>query len=147
MEIVPKQGIDKLEFGMQQHHVASIYGNPNHKFEDEEGNEIVLYYPQKLRLTFYEDEDMKLGYIISSNPDLKLFDQKIIGKTPDEIKLKLESHGLKSWQQEEFDMTVTHSNEENWLTLESEFNEIVKVELGAMINENDEFEWKFNAKN
>ncbi len=146
MKISPTEGIDKLQFGMQQHDVAQLYGSADRTFEDEDGNVIVLYQEHKLRLTFYEDEDLKLGYIISSHPDLSLENHKIIGKKPDEVKSELEKHGYKSWQQDEFDIAVTHYNEATWLTLESEFNEVVKVELGAMINEKDEFEWKFKGK-
>ena len=51
--------------------------------------------------------------------------------------------GLKSWEVEEFDIAENHFNEENWLILQSEFGEVAKIELGAIINDDDEFVWKF----
>ena len=46
------------------------------------------------------------------------------------------------YKQEEFDLAVNYFNEDNWLILVSEFDTIVKVELGCIIV-NDEFDWKF----
>lgn len=135
-----KNGIDKLLFGMKQKDVEELYGQPSKKFEDEEGNQIFLYYDKKLRLTFYEDESFKLGYIISSNPDITILDYKLIGRNIENVKSELP---FKSWEIEDFDSTENHFNESNWLILQSEYNEIIHVELGAIIKDNDEFDWKF----
>jgi phosphatidylserine decarboxylase len=42
-------------------------------------------------------------------------------------------------------LTENHFNEENWLILQSEFGRIVKVEIGAVIKNEEDFDWKFNA--
>jgi len=140
MKLNPKNGIDLLLFGMNQKDVILVYGVPDKQFKDDDNNIIFLYNKYKFRLTFYEDEDFKLGYIISSNPNLTLLEHKIIGKNVNEIKAILP---FKTWEEECFDSTENHFNEGNWLTLQSEFDDIIRVEIGAIINENDEFEWKF----
>lgn len=141
MKIDPKNGIDKLVFGMKQSDVEAIYGKPNKHFKDDDGNIIYLYNQHKLRLTFYEEEDFRLGYLIISNPDAVLLDHKIIGKNVKEV---LNELPFKNWETEDFDTTTNHFNESNWLTIQSEFDEIIRIELGAIINDNtDEFEWKF----
>ena len=56
MILNPKNGIDKLLFGMQQKDVEAIYGKPDKEFKDDDENIIYLYNKEKLRLTFYEDE-------------------------------------------------------------------------------------------
>jgi hypothetical protein len=143
MILNPKNGIDQLLFGMKQNHVEAILGKPNKQFKDDDDNVIYLYNNQKLRLTFYEDEAFRLGYIITSNPEISLFDKKIIGKNVTEIINELP---FKKWETEEYDSTINHFNESNWLTFQSEFDTIIRVELGAIINDNtDEFEWKFKA--
>ncbi|MBC7642052.1 MAG: hypothetical protein H7174_06905 [Flavobacterium sp.] len=140
MKINLKTGIDQLIFGMKQKDVLSFYGMPDKKIDDEDGNKIFIYNDLKLHLNFYEEEDFKLGYIISANDDLILFDKKVIGQNPENIKKELSS--IKTWDKEEFDLADNYFNEDNWLILVSEFNKIVKIELGCIIN-NDEFEWKF----
>lgn len=140
MILNPKNGIDKLLFGMQQKDVEAIYGKPDKEFKDDDENIIYLYNKEKLRLTFYEDENFKLGYIISSNPELLLLDKKVIGRNCIELKTELP---FKSWEVEDFDSTENHFNESNWLTLQSEFGQVIRVEIGAIINDNDELEWKF----
>lgn len=76
MKINPKNGVDQLLFGMKQNHVEAIYGKPTKQFVDDDGNSIYLYYNEKLRLTFYEDEAFRLGYIITSNTDVTLLEKK-----------------------------------------------------------------------
>ncbi len=145
MKINLKNGIDKLLFGMLQKDVIAIYGKPTKTYKDEEENVIFLYNEQKIRLTFYVEEDLKLGYIVSSNENLTVFDQKIIGKTIDTIKKELAPKGLKTWEEESFDTYENYFNEDFWMIVQTEFGFAVKVELGAIIK-NDEFEWKFKAK-
>lgn len=140
MKLNPKNGIDQLLFGMKQKDAIALYGTPNKQFEDDESNIIFLYNQAKLRLTFYEDEDFRLGYIITSNPEVTLLDKKIIGRNVTELKQELP---FKTWEQEDFDATENHFNESNWLILQSEFDVVIRAEIGAIINEKDEFEWKF----
>lgn len=144
MKIIPKNGIDKLLFGMKQSDVLAIYGIPDKKFKDDDKNIILVYNAQKWRLTFYEDEDFRLGYIISSNQELTLNDKKIINRNVEEVKKELSN--FKTWENEDFDLAENHFNEENWLILQTEFGVIANLELGAIINDNDEFDWKFGKK-
>lgn len=142
MVLNPKNGIDKLLFGMKQKDVIALYGNPDKQFEDDDRNVIFLYNQNKWRLTFYEDEDFRLGYIITSNTEATLLNHKVIGQTVEELKLELP---FKSWEQEEFDSTENHFNESNWLILQSEFGIVIRIEIGAIINDNDNFDWKFKS--
>lgn len=135
-----KNGIDKLLFGMKQNDVLKLYGQPDKQFSDDDNNLIFIYFDTKLRLTFYQEEDFRLGYIISSNPKLVILNHLVIGKKIDELKNDLP---FKSWEIENFDSSENHFNESNWLILQVEFNEVVKIEIGAIINDKDEFDFKF----
>ena len=140
MKLNPKNGINKLLFGMKQKDVEALYGKPSKQFNDDDANIIYVYNTEKMRLTFYEDEAFRLGYIISSNPELTLLDKKVIGNNVEALKSELP---FKTWEQEDFDSTENHFNESNWLTLQSEYGTIIRVEIGANINDKDEFDWKF----
>lgn len=142
MKLNPKNGIDSLLFGMKQQDVMALYGAPDKKFEDDDNNIIFLYNLQKLRLTFYEDEDFRLGYIITSNENATLLDIKVIGCN---VKSLIADLPFKSWEKEDFDSTENHFNESNWLTLQSEYDVVIRIELGAIIKDNDEFDWKFKG--
>ncbi len=145
MQVKLKFGIDQLLFGMKQADVKKLYGEPDKHFKDEDKNVILVYNQLQLRLTFYDDEDLRLGYIISSNPSLTINDKIVINQTAEEVKKQLEVNKIKSWEKEDFDLTENHFNEENWLILQSEFGRIIKVEIGAIIKNEDDFDWKFNA--
>jgi hypothetical protein len=98
-----------------------------------------------MRLTFYKDEEFKLGYIVASSSELELLGSSIIGKKINEAKADLVSKGLVKFTQEDFDTFENYFNEDNWVILQTEFDEVVKVELGAIINDKDEFDWKFKG--
>ena len=140
MKINLKNGTAKLLFGMKQKDVEFLYGKPDKKYSDEEGNVIYLYNTQKMSLTFYKDEDFRLGYIICSHPEATILEKKIIGRNIGEVKAEMP---FKSWTKEDFDTTENHFNESNWLILQSEYNDIIRIEMGAIINDKDEFDWKF----
>ena len=143
MKINLKNGIDKLIFGMKQNDVVAIYGKPNKNYNDEDDNLILVYNDLKMRMTFYKDEDFKLGYLVASSPNLELFGNKIMFRKIADVKKDLAQKGITKFTQEEFDTFENYFNEENWVIFQTEFDEVVKFEIGAIINNKDEFEWKF----
>jgi hypothetical protein len=146
MKINLKHGIDKLIFGMKQKDVRAIYGQPDRNYKDEDDNVIFAYNAIKSRLTFYKEEDFRLGYIVVSNPSLDLFGNKVINKEINEVKKELAAKGVTKFKQEEFDTFENYFNEDNWIIFQTEFDEVVKIEVGAIINQKDEFDWKFKSK-
>ena len=145
MELKPKFGLDQLLFGMKQKDVESLYGKADSVFKDEDDNQILLYNALKARLTFYQEEDFRLGYIIISNPEILLFNQKVIGQDIIEEKSFLIKKGFTLFEEEVFDSVTNYFNEENWIILQAEFGQVIKVEMGAIIKNQDEFDWKFKA--
>ena len=146
MKINPKNGIDKLIFGMKQNDVIAVYGKPNKNYKDEDDNVIFVYNELKIRLTFYEEEDLKLGYLVASSPSLELLGNKIINRKISDVKKDLAQKGITKFTQEEFDTFENYFNEDNWIILQTEFDEVVKFEIGAIINNKDEFDWKFKKQ-
>ena len=146
MKINLKSGIEQLLFGMKQNDVTAIYGKPDRNYKDEDDNVILVYNKLKMRLTFYQEEDFRLGYIVASSPKLELFGNLIIDKPIASVKKELAAKGITKFTQEEFDTFENYFNEENWFILQTEFEEVVKFEIGAIINQKDEFDWKFGKK-
>ncbi|VXB66842.1 conserved hypothetical protein [Flavobacterium sp. 9R] len=146
MKINLKSGIEQLLFGMKQNDVTAIYGKPDRNYKDEDDNVILVYNKLKMRLTFYQEEELRLGYIVASSPKLELFGNLIIDKPITSVKKELAAKGITKFTQEEFDTFENYFNEENWFILQTEFEEVVKFEIGAIINQKDEFDWKFGKK-
>ena len=146
MKINLKSGIDKLLFGMKQNDVIALYGKPDKNYKDEDENLILVYNKLKMRLTFYVEEGLKLGYIVASGTDLELNGNTIIDKKITEVKSELAKKGITKFTQESFDTFENYFNEDNWFILQTEFDEVVKFEIGAIINSKDEFDWKFGKK-
>ena len=145
MKINLRNGIDKLLFGMKPKDVLAIYGTPDREYKDEDGNTIFSYNSLKMRLTFYLEEESKLSYIVASSSDLELLENKIIGKKILEAKKELSPKGIVKFTKEDFDTYENYFNEDHWFILQTEFEEVVKFEMGAIINDKDEFDWKFKS--
>ena len=134
-------GIDKCVFGMISKDTFSLYGKADKEYKDDEGNVIHQYNSLKTKMTFYADEGYKLGYLSSSHPELMLWNEKIIGKNIHEFLKLAEKHKIVKWEKEDFDTFDNYFNEENWINLHVEYDEIIRIEIGALIV-NDEFVWK-----
>ncbi|MEQ3661445.1 MAG: hypothetical protein ABNG98_09905 [Flavobacterium sp.] len=146
MEIKLKFGIDKLLFGMKQKDVEEIYGKPNSQYKDEEDNVVYVYNNQKVRLTFYDEEELRLGYITSTNESLELFGNKIIGENWSDVKTILAEKKLTQFETEVVDGTENYFFENNWLFVNVDYGKVFKIEIGAIFTDNeDDFDWKFKA--
>ncbi len=144
MEIKLKYGIDNLLFGMKEQDVIKILGKPDSSYKDEDENVVFMYNSRKLRLIFYKEEDFRLGYMTTSNSAVKLFNSFLIGKDWSEVYPILEKNKIKPFEMDVNEGLVSYFNETNWLFFHVDYNEIVKIELGAVFKENeDDFDWKF----
>lgn len=137
-----KKGIGLLLFGQTTKQVEAILGKPSLSFDDEDYNKIWLYNELKLRLTFYADEDFKMGYLICSHPEMTLFEEKIYQKSIEELLNLLKHKGIHTFEEEQFDSVFNHFNEDNWIILQSEFGVLTKIELGVVQKNLDEFDWQ-----
>lgn len=147
MKLVPGHGLEiqqgKILFGMKETDVVKILGEADRKYKDEEGNNIQLYDRYRLRLTYYEDEGFRMGYIIVSHPDTTVDGAKLIGTETAGVLKQLDPQGKIKWEKEYFDMTEHLLDPDRWLTILSEFGNVTKVEAGALIDGRDEFVWRF----
>ncbi len=143
MEIKLKYGIDNLLFGMKEQDVTKIIGKPDTQYKDEEENVVFMYNDRKLRLIFYKEEAFKLGYMTTTNVAVKLLNTTVIGKNWSEIFPVLEKNKIKSFETDTVEGMMSYFNEENWLFVHVDYNEIVKIELGAVFSDKDEFDWRF----
>lgn len=143
MQIKPGYGIDQLLFGMTQKDVIALYGTPSRTYSDEDDNAVLLYNDRKLRLTFYAEEEFRLGYMISALRKVSIGETSPIGLPASEAVSQLKANGFARWTSETFDTYENFVNEDQWIILQSEFGEIVKVELGAFIDgKSDAFIWR-----
>ena len=143
MEIKLKYGIDNLLFGMKEQDVTKILGKPDTQYKDEEENVVFMYNARKLRLIFYKEEDFRLGYMTTTNPIVKLFNTTIISKNWSDIFPLLEKNKIKLFETDTVEGMTSYFNEENWLFFHVDYNEIVKIEVGAVFSDKDEFDWRF----
>lgn len=143
MELELNIGIGDLKFGMFQKVVYETFGIPDKIQEDEDDpdNVYLEYNNQKLRLTIYKNEDNRLGYIYSASPHLTFNGIKIIDQDADWVKSEVFGGIVKKWEIEEYDFWSTHSDDDNWLTLNVEFGKVSSVEIGAPWKNEEEYDW------
>jgi hypothetical protein len=142
MEIKLGTGIGEITFGKKEAEIIAILGEPDKMFtsEDEEEELIYQYNKQKLRLTFYNEEEGRLGYISCGNPALTFEGKHLIGepvtKVTDEV-LK----DLNEWNVENYDYFDTYLNEEKWIVLTVDYDVVMEVDFGVILDEDEEYIW------
>ena len=145
MEAKLKFGLDQLLYGMKQNNVEQIYGKADFQFFDEDENVVLVYYKLKVKLTFYADEDFKLGYITTSNAELTFFGTTVLGKSKSEVLELFKANKIEKWETEIVEGEEMLFNEDHWIFLYFDYNELIKIEIGAVFNNQDEFDWKFKG--
>ncbi len=138
-----KEGFDNVLFGCSMDFIEKKIGKPDKIYEDEEENKKYQYNKQKLTLTFYKEAGFRLAYIQTSNEKMEILGKKIIGEDIDAVLDFFESKNIEDFKYEDYDSFETYTNEDNWLVLNVEYGVVDEVEIGVIINDNDEYEWKY----
>jgi len=142
MIVTPGVGIGPLRFGDKRSVVKRHLGNPDEikRVLDSDGDVQWVYNDQKLRLTFYSEHGMRLGYARCSHSSLKLGGRKVIGAS---IKQLLDIPELREIQfvAEEYDMFTSYFNEAAWLLLNVEYQCVNEVEVGVPFKNDEEYNW------
>ena len=143
MELKPTYGIGDFKFGMKAADVVAKLGKPDKMYEDEEDeNELIYQYNKsKIKFTFYQDQDGKLGYITCSNPTLT-YQGKAVIQAPVEVVIKEVFNNIKDWQEEDYNSFTTYISEKQWLVINAEYDEVTDVELGVPVKNDEEYDWR-----
>lgn len=143
MELKPKIGVDKLKFGMTRKEVIKILNEPDRILTNvDDDNELILEWnSQKLRLTFYQNEKDRFGYLRTINPELQFNGKKIIGAELEFVKQHIFSDLIFDWEIEDYDFFITYFNEQNWLTLHVEYGIVTDLEIGVPFENDEDYNW------
>jgi hypothetical protein len=136
-------GIGKLRFGFKEDEVKEILGNPDEikKDENSENRIIWVFNKEKIRLTFYKDEERKLGYIETANPNLTLNEFSIINSNIELVKEEFSKEEIFDWEKEEYHSFTTYFNERFWITFHVKYEEVTDLEIGVPFITEEEYKW------
>ena len=147
MEIRIGYGIGDFIFGMKRENVSSLLGEPDivRTLDDDCDKPRVewVYNEQKMTFRFYDDKDGKLAWIESENEDLTMFGENIIGKKEDEVIELLKVNGFNDFEREDCYSFNILDYKDNWLEMNSTYNRIERIKLGALIDEDDNHVWRY----
>ena len=140
MQIRTGIGINDVKFGLTENEVLDLIGQPTLiqiDEEDEDKNRVYQYDKLKMKLTFYNKYDGKLGYVRTANPEIKINGQPVIGM---EIDKAIKAFGLKKseWNKEHYFTFNSYFNEGIWTTLNEEYGVVTDIEFGFLLDESGE---------
>lgn len=142
MELRPGIGIGPVIFGLTPEEVIDTLGQPDRVGldEEDEGSLSYQYNHLRLRLTFYERTDGRLGYIRCAHPQLRYRHEKVIGNAVSKVQFLLR-RSRKSWHFETYEFFEAYFDEQHWLTLNVEYGNVISIELGLPFDELGNYEW------
>jgi len=144
MIVKPSVGFDQVKFGMTELEVIALLGKPDLiavDDDDDDQNIVYQYNDLKAKLTFYTNENNRLSYIRTTNPNAVINNINIIDQP-----LNIVLNGLKTsksdWEEELYFSFNAYFNQKMWLTLHEEFGRVTTIEMGTTyINDTDEINW------
>lgn len=142
MELLLGIGIGPVVFGLLPDEVIDTLGQPDRVGldEEDEGSLSYQYNHLKLRLTFYERTDGRLGYIRCAHPNLNYRSSKVIG-TPISKAQYILKKARRCWQHETYDFFDAYFDEQYWLTLNVEYGAVTSLEIGLPFDEAGNYIW------
>ena len=123
--------------------VEQKLGKPDRIFvpEDDEDEFIYQYNGLQMMLTFYKQENDRLGYIRSSNPAITYNGVLLLNQPVKDI-MNGAMKDIKNWQIEKYDFFDTYLNEKDWLVLNVEYERISDLEMGVPVEGDNLYLWK-----
>lgn len=144
MEVKIGIGIGKLIFGMLKPEVEKLIGKKDKESVDEDDDEVEVIWQfnsLKSRLSFYANEQGRLGYIRCSSTELVYKDHKIIGEKVETVLNLFKKQPDTFWEIEDCDSFIVHSSDSHWLSIHSEYEIVTQLEIGVPFLNDDEYNW------
>jgi len=141
MEIKLERGYNSICFGSNINEVVQSIGEPDKKYNSDNGDIYYEYHELHICLKFEKNLSNRLGWVEIKNKKSKLLGVDIWNfKKCDlikflEKKLKLE-HSF-----EDYGSLESISFDEVWLEIQYEMGKITSVNIGVMLDENDQAIW------
>ncbi len=112
MELNPKIGIDNLKFGMTRKEVIAVLSESDRILtsKDVVNEMITKWNSKKLRLTFYQNENDRFGYLRTINLEIEFSGKKIIGAELNFVKKEVFIDLISYREIEEYDFFTTYFN-------------------------------------
>ena len=128
---------------MNPSEIIGIIGEPTRIIIDEDDNDQIIYEfnDQKIRLTFYKNENDRFGYFRTINPDLIYNNQKIINSKVDFVKKEIFGNHITDWEIEEYAFLTIYTNKDYWLVLHVEYGIVIDFQMGVPFKNEDEYDW------
>jgi hypothetical protein len=143
MQLQPGKGIDNIKFGQTEQEIVKLLGKPDKSFVDEDDEDELIYQYNSLRLqvTFYRNEDSRLGYIRCANPAIEYRGKKLIGVPVEDVVEKVFSPD-DDWDVEQYQFFDTYVCTAKWVVLNASYEAVTDIEVGVPFDDDtDTYDW------
>lgn len=142
MNIRPGIGINEIELGMSQTELIKTVGKPDKIISIELINDIRLIYNELMvTFCFSLDEKNKLYFIECANPEIRLWNQKIIGMGRDDLVQLLYKYEMIRIEYYDYEIFEVIYCEDIGVEFILEFNIVQKVTIGVLFDATGEIKW------
>ena len=147
MDIAVGVGLGGLIFGMAMVDVIRVVGEPDKALDIEETGTVEYFFNSAmLTVRFSEEDGDRMSSIEVFDPEVRLFNTRLIGRRRQEILNILRAHGCAYLEDEDYDSFQTVFCETIWSTFYFEFDRLRSVLFGPLFNQDGEFIWPPTAR-
>ncbi len=143
-DIYPNKGLGELEFGTDIESFVSRYGEPEEvqNFdEDEELDTTVLHYWKNGISAFFVGFSAPvLAGVELDNPDISLFNNKIIGISEEDLIALMKQHGYENFETDFEDADKRLSYDVGMMDFFFRDNKLIYMNFGVLVDENGNIE-------
>lgn len=146
--IVPGYGVGTLKFGMSREEVEGLLGAPDEKVahndpDDPETGKTATwnYWRKGISVYFEEEDDYRLGCMEVEGGELFIWEENVYGFSKEKIENLSARHGFTELEVEKDEHDECLSINAAGLNFFFEEDEVISVQAGVLIDDDDECCW------
>ncbi|TAJ12839.1 hypothetical protein DMA11_10915 [Marinilabiliaceae bacterium JC017] len=148
--IVPGRGFGNIKFGMEEHEVTYLLGDPDEaevqNYGDGDSANVLYYDEQGLSMSFDSAEDFKLVELSFESDDYTLLDAIHVGQSKEDFLAQLEKLSMEEYAQEDltdegFETQEVFTFEDQNISIWLEDDAVNSIQIGPFWVDDDTINW------
>jgi hypothetical protein len=141
MTIHPSIGLEEIRFGMRKREILKKWGAPSREIEEENGCLTLCYFSKGVGLRLEDFDEARLGWIMVSNPQARIFDQPAIGISASALAEYLRGKLGEIPEIDDYGTWSSQTFRNAWIEVQETLGWVTAINFGVIFSTTDEPLW------